>query len=208
MQIYVYNNILLLLLHTKANRTSPQSQLYNKSNALLEKSSSRSSLLSGYDRGKSASTEDLSINYDNDHSDNDASPMEWRRVSKIRRSLQYPKSEAPRYGSRPKDLPENLVNISQIKRELQIGHRLSSPTPSFVKRNSLEQSTQEFVAATNDPETKQIVKKASLINADSLQGIRNKLKRLSDESLYKDDMVTTPENPETNMKVIFGKILS
>lgn len=184
--------------------------MYNKSNALLEKSSSRSSLLSGYDRGKSASTEDLSINYDNDQSDNDdTGPMEWRRVSKIRRSLQYPKAEAPRYGSRPKDLPENLVNISQIKRELQIGHRLNSPTSSFAKRNSIERnsvtSTQEFFAAANDPETKQIVKKASLINADSLQGIRNKLKRLSDESLYKDDMVTTPENPETNMKVIFRK---
>lgn len=178
---------------------------------MLEKSSSRSSVLSGYDRGKSASTEDLSISYDNDQSDNDVGPMEWRRVSKIRRSLQYPKAEAPRFGSRPKDLPENLVNISQIKRELQIGHRLNSPTSSFVKRNSLEHnsviSTQEFFAAASDPETKQFVKKASLINADSLQGIRNKLKRLSDESLYKDDMVITPENPETNMKVNIGKIL-
>lgn len=167
-------------------------------------------MLSGYDRGKSASTEDLSINYDNAQSDNDSGPMEWRRVSKIRRSLQYPKAEAPRYGSRPKDLPEHLVNISQIKRELQIGHRLNSPTSSFVKRNSLEHSyvtsTQEVLAAASDPETKQIVKKTSLINADSLQGIRNKLKRLSDESLYKDDMVTTPENPETNMKVIYAKI--
>lgn len=178
---------------------------------MLEKSSSRSSVLSGYDRGKSASTEDLSISYDNDQSDNDVGPMEWRRVSKIRRSLQYPKAEAPRFGSRPKDLPENLVNISQIKRELQIGHRLNSPTSSFVKRNSLEHnsvtSTQEFFAAGSDPDTKQFVKKASLINADSLQGIRNKLKRLSDESLYKDDMVITPENPETNMKVNIGKIL-
>lgn len=45
-------------------------------------------------RGKSISTEDLKTedNFDNDLDE----PIEWKRVSKIRRSLQFPRTTAPK----------------------------------------------------------------------------------------------------------------
>lgn len=68
-------------------------------------------------RGKSVSNEDLA--------DDDPEPCEWKRVSKIRRSLQYPKVTSPaKYSSRPLDLPENLVSVSRIRQELENGRRL------------------------------------------------------------------------------------
>lgn len=149
------------------------------------------------ERSKSASTEDMmSIGYDpaaaNDNSDDDDNPTEWRRVSKIRRSLQYPKTVAPRrFSSRPTDLPANLTSISQIKKDLQIdvlAKRMIAKTPSPLPS-----------PGTDDDGKTIVVKKATLINADSLSGIRGKLKRLSDESLYKDDMmVVSPSADETN----------
>lgn len=51
-------------------------------------------------------------------------------------------------------------------------------------------------------DTKPFAKKANLITTDSLAGIRERLKRLSDESLYKEDMVVTPENPDTSLQVL------
>lgn len=82
----------------------------------------------------------MAINYNQDNTDEDDDPIEWRRVSKIRRSLQYPKASAPRYSSRPTDLPE--VNISKIKKDLEIGHRLNSSSTSigYIKRNSMERN--------------------------------------------------------------------
>lgn len=83
----------------------------------------------------------MAINFNQDNSDDDDDdPIEWRRVSKIRRSLQYPKATAPRYSSRPTDLPE--VSISKIKKDLEIGHRLNSPSNMYTttKRNSMERN--------------------------------------------------------------------
>lgn len=47
-------------------------------------------------RGKSVSNEDLTAERDEQNFDDDVEPVEWRRVSKIRRSLQYPKTSSPR----------------------------------------------------------------------------------------------------------------
>lgn len=119
-------------------------------------------------------------------SDNDE-PMEWRRVSKIRRSLQYPKS-TPKLSTRPTDLPTNLVNISKIKREFENGFS------SFLKPTNLELSSpsSDDRSECRIESTFKNVKKASFITADSLRDIRGKLKRLSDESLYKDDILASP----------------
>lgn len=47
-------------------------------------------------RGRSVSIEDLT-NFDESNFDDDVEPSEWKRVSKIRRSLQFPKSsQAPK----------------------------------------------------------------------------------------------------------------
>lgn len=64
----------------------------------------------------------------------DIEPCEWRRISKLRRSLQLPSSSnnsssssirnALKFGSRPLDLPENLVSVSKIREELENGSRL------------------------------------------------------------------------------------
>lgn len=78
-------------------------------------------------RGKSNSTEDLSAERDENNFDDDVEPVEWRRVSKIRRSLQYPKTSTPRNSySRPPDLPENSVSVLKIKQELENGRRLNT----------------------------------------------------------------------------------
>lgn len=79
------------------------------------------------------STEDLTSNFDHDQfSDDDADPRQWRRVSTIRRSLQYPKSSAPQYKSRPTDLPLNTGSVSKIKRDWE----LNSPSSPFASRKT------------------------------------------------------------------------
>lgn len=84
-----------------------------------------------FDRGRSASTEDLASNQDHHLSDDDADSRPWRRVSTIRRSLQYPKTTAPLYSSRPRDLPLNIVgSVSKIKRDWES----NSPSSPFANR--------------------------------------------------------------------------
>lgn len=108
-------------------------------------SSGRDSFASS--RGKSVSNEDLSPGANGPQSllgekqssngsavdtEDDLEPCEWRRISKLRRSLQLPNSNrssasirnAYKFGSRPLDLPENLVSVSKIREELENGNRL------------------------------------------------------------------------------------
>lgn len=145
-----------------------------------------------YERGKSASTEDVTLDQirANSSDSDDDEPMEWRRVSKIRRSLQYPKS-TPKISTRPTDLPENLVNISKIKRDFENGF-----SSNFLKPPNLELGSPGSDSNNRNEckieSTSKNVKKASFITADSLRDIRGKLKRLSDESLYKDDILSSP----------------
>lgn len=116
--------------------------------------------------------------------------MEWRRVSKIRRSLQYPKS-TPKFSTRPTDLPVNTVNISKIKRDFENGFSssfLKPPNLELASPGSDNNNRHECRSESNGKS----VKKASFITADSLRDIRGKLKRLSDESLYKDDILASP----------------
>lgn len=64
-----------------------------------------------------------------DH-DDDFEPCEWRRISRLRRSLQLPNNNTSsirnvhKFGSRPLDLPENLVSVSKIREEIENGSRL------------------------------------------------------------------------------------
>jgi hypothetical protein len=50
------------------------------------------SSFSNFIRGKSVSTEDLTAERNELNFDDDVEPSEWKRVSKIRRSLQFPRS--------------------------------------------------------------------------------------------------------------------
>ncbi|XP_037050568.1 uncharacterized protein LOC119084610 isoform X1 [Bradysia coprophila] len=158
----------------------------NSSNSLFKTNWNGGKSPFGYERGRSASTEDVTLEQlrANSSDSDDDEPMEWRRVSKIRRSLQYPKS-MPKLSTRPTDLPANLVNISKIKRDFESGF-----SSGFLKPTQLKLSSP---SSDDGNETNcKSVKKASFITADSLRDIRGKLKRLSDESLYKDDILASP----------------
>lgn len=129
----------------------------------------------------------------NSSDSDDDEPMEWRRVSKIRRSLQYPKS-TPKFSTRPTDLPLNSVNISKIKRDFENGFRSSFLKPSNLEMGSPgnDNNNRNECRSESSSSSCKSVKKASFITADSLRDIRGKLKRLSDESLYKDEILASP----------------
>lgn len=104
------------------------------------------------DRGRSVSTEDLTSAFDHDQfSDDEADPRQWRRVSTIRRSLQYPKARAPQYKSRPTDLPLNIGSVSKIKRDWES----NSPSSPFASRKMdfLEPATSNGVKLSVDIES-------------------------------------------------------
>ncbi|CAO1316976.1 unnamed protein product [Diamesa serratosioi] len=143
---------------------------------------------------ESASIEELTNLDDGNSFDGEAT--EWKRVSKIRRSLQFPKTSDPRrYYTRPPDLPENSVNVLKIKQEIENGRRLNTAMRNnhvdLVALDSiLKNSPTESLASNQEPtETK-----SNCITADSLKEIRRRLRKLSNEFLYKDDMSSIDEN--------------
>ncbi|XP_040171285.1 mucin-5AC isoform X4 [Anopheles arabiensis] len=149
-------------------------------------------------RGKSISIEDLSTERDESNFDDDVEPTQWKRVSKIRRSLQFPRKTTPRTNTRPIDLPENSVSVSRICQELENGRRLNTAMRNnhidFVALDNILKSVadQPCTAATTPPHSNpphsKSPPKASFLTAESLREIRGRLRRLSNESLYRDDM--------------------
>ncbi|XP_053661620.1 serine-rich adhesin for platelets [Anopheles marshallii] len=150
-------------------------------------------------RGKSISIEDLSTERDENNFDDDVEPTQWKRVSKIRRSLQFPRKTTPRTNTRPIDLPENSVSVSRICQELENGRRLNTAMRNnhidFVALdNILKGVTDQPCTTASTPPVKPAESsaksppKASFLTADTLREIRGRLRRLSNESLYRDDM--------------------
>uniref|UniRef100_A0A4Y0ATE0 Uncharacterized protein n=1 Tax=Anopheles funestus TaxID=62324 RepID=A0A4Y0ATE0_ANOFN len=150
-------------------------------------------------RGKSISIEDLSTERDENNFDDDVEPTQWKRVSKIRRSLQFPRKTTPRTNTRPIDLPENSVSVSRICQELENGRRLNTAMRNnhidFVALDNILKSVTDQPSTTSTTPsikpTESSAKsppKASFLTADTLREIRGRLRRLSNESLYRDDM--------------------
>ncbi|XP_049531736.1 serine-rich adhesin for platelets isoform X3 [Anopheles darlingi] len=153
-------------------------------------------------RGKSVSIEDLSTERDESNFDDDVEPTQWKRVSKIRRSLQFPRKTTPRTSTRPVDLPENSVSVSRICQELENGRRLNTAMRNnhidFVALDNILKSVTDQPPMVGDgasgssggkPETSpKSPPKASFLTAESLREIRGRLRRLSNECLYRDDM--------------------
>ncbi|XP_055847979.1 serine-rich adhesin for platelets isoform X2 [Episyrphus balteatus] len=192
---------------TLLSSSSSSNRQQNQRETIWQPSSSSSVTLQ---RGRSISTDDLSTknvnpdgvgggnsngiggNCDEDYDE----PAEWRRVSKIRRSFQFPStSTAETSRSRPADLPASSVSVSKIREELENGRRLSTA----MRNNHLDLVALDNIlngggggSATSSPLTAR-KKTASFLTAESLKEIRGKLKKLSDESLYKDDFVTKLE---------------
>ncbi|XP_058056583.1 mucin-19 [Anopheles bellator] len=146
-------------------------------------------------RGKSISIEDLSTERDEANFDDDVEPTQWKRVSKIRRSLQFPRKTTPRTSSRPIDLPENSVSVSRICQELENGRRLNTAMRNnhidFVALDNILKSVTEPTGSAKPSEVSPPPKsppKTSFLTAESLREIRGRLRRLSNECLYRDDM--------------------
>uniref|UniRef100_A0A1I8MP32 HP domain-containing protein n=1 Tax=Musca domestica TaxID=7370 RepID=A0A1I8MP32_MUSDO len=168
----------------------------------IPRDSDYSAAPSSLHRSRSISTDDLSTDWDINGVDNEE-PAEWRRVSKLRRSFQNSGSTKiettippPR---RPLDLPESSVSVSKIRAELENGRRLNT----VMKNNHVDLAALSSIL--NGPDNKPVSPslsstRSSFLTAESLKEIRGKLKRLSDESLYKEDFIisqqTNAELPE------------
>uniref|UniRef100_A0A182Y0A3 Uncharacterized protein n=1 Tax=Anopheles stephensi TaxID=30069 RepID=A0A182Y0A3_ANOST len=194
------------LLYKKFNSDSPFSLTLSPSHAIPVSGciASVSSINGGniipLARGKSISIEDLSTERDENNFDDDVEPTQWKRVSKIRRSLQFPRKTTPRTNTRPIDLPENSVSVSRICQELENGRRLNTAMRNnhidFVALDNILKSVTDPPCTTTPPikptesssSAKSSPPKASFLTAESLREIRGRLRRLSNESLYRDDM--------------------
>ncbi|XP_052893450.1 serine-rich adhesin for platelets isoform X2 [Anopheles moucheti] len=104
-----------------------------------------------------------------------------------------------RTNTRPIDLPENSVSVSRICQELENGRRLNTAMRNnhidFVALDNILKGVtdQPCTTAATQPvkPTESSAKsppKASFLTADTLREIRGRLRRLSNESLYRDDM--------------------
>ncbi|XP_044315537.1 uncharacterized protein LOC108040765 isoform X6 [Drosophila rhopaloa] len=140
-------------------------------------------------RSRSISTDDLSNDWERE--DPAEQPVgEWRRVSKLRRSFQSqdhyksPTSLAPR-PARPLDLPGNSVSVARLRAELENGRRLHTA----MRNNHVDLAALDTILNTPSAAKPTVAKRNTFLTAESLQEIRGKLKKLSDESLYKEDFL-------------------
>ncbi|XP_065356820.1 serine-rich adhesin for platelets isoform X3 [Calliphora vicina] len=157
-------------------------------------------------RSRSISTDDLSTEWDIQGVDSEE-PAEWRRVSKLRRSFQSSTKTNQSYNSPiatrrpPLDLPTSSVSVSKIRAELENGRRLNT----VMRNNHVDLAAlSSILNGSADKETKSPLtpKRSSFLTAESLKEIRGKLKKLSDESLYKEDFLLNQQiHNDTNPMV-------
>nr|XP_036226573.1 pneumococcal serine-rich repeat protein isoform X11 [Bactrocera oleae] len=149
-------------------------------------------------RSHSISTDDLSNEWETNEAV--AESNEWRRVSKLRRSFQssstannsVKNSNDPTTTSiqRPYDLPASTVSVSRIRAELESGRRLTTA----MRNNHVDLAALESILHGPEKIT-DASKRNTLLTAESLKEIRGRLKKLSDESLYKDDFIAYQQPP-------------
>uniref|UniRef100_A0ABM1NVS1 Serine-rich adhesin for platelets isoform X3 n=1 Tax=Drosophila arizonae TaxID=7263 RepID=A0ABM1NVS1_DROAR len=176
-------------------------------------SDSNNSSFGSLQRSRSISTDDLSNDCWQQQTGEEELPCgDWRRVSKLRRSFQsqdYHNKAQSRPRPLPLDLPSSSVSVARIRAELENGRRLNTAMRNnhvdLAALDSILNTTAASVAAAtaaaNDASTAaagkasqssskpQVTKRETFLTAASLQEIRGKLKKLSDESLYKEDFV-------------------
>ncbi|XP_064546878.1 serine/arginine repetitive matrix protein 2 isoform X4 [Drosophila montana] len=158
-------------------------------------------------RSRSISTDDLSNDWQQrgeEQTEEELPCGDWRRVSKLRRSFQsqdYHNKAQARPRPLPLDLPSSTVSVARIRAELENGRRLNTAMRNnhvdLAALDSILNSTAAAVAAagaaasaTAQSSSKpQLAKRSTFLTAASLQEIRGKLKKLSDESLYKEDFL-------------------
>ncbi|XP_026843237.1 uncharacterized protein LOC6593495 isoform X1 [Drosophila persimilis] len=145
----------------------------------------------GLQRSRSISTDDLSNDWERNE-EQEQEPGEWRRVSKLRRSFQsqdhYKTATKTSTITRPRplDLPSNSVSVARMRAELENGRRLNTA----MRNNHVDLAALDTILNNPQQTTKPTVaKRNTFLTAESLQEIRGKLKKLSDESLYKEDFL-------------------
>lgn len=163
---------------------------------------------------KSTSSEDLAQKDSSSKSIEDLEDLEqlqnWRRTSKIRRSLQFPK-QSTKGSSRPSDLPENSGSVRRIREDLETGRRLSTALRgNNVDLEALDQILQSISGSSTtsddkseEPEKDRKQKRNSFVTVESLQEVKGRLRRTSSPTvgIYKkendgeiDDGIETEDN--------------
>ncbi|KAJ8910856.1 hypothetical protein NQ315_010802 [Exocentrus adspersus] len=162
-------------------------------------SSETSKSLNGHtnlSRTKSTSSDDIQVIPEKDSSTKSVEDLEdleqlqnWRRTSKIRRSLQFPKQNKTT-STKPVDLPENSVSVRKIREDLEKGRRLNTALRNnSVDLEALDQILQSISSSssihsdkTDDTETEQAARKqkrSSFVTVESIQEVKGRLRRTS-----------------------------
>lgn len=118
-----------------------------------------------------------------------------------------------RISTRPADLPENSVSVQKIRQELENGRRLNTAMRNnhidFVALdnilNSVSETPSPKMEAPRTPTTPK-ANATSFLTAESLKEIRGKLRRLSNESLYRDDMSPGEDRKEDDDSVTITEV--
>ncbi|KAK4876253.1 hypothetical protein RN001_012675 [Aquatica leii] len=124
----------------------------------------------------------------------------WRRTSKIRRSLQFP--SAQNKIAKPLDLPVNTGSVRKIREDLETGRRLNTALRgNNVDLDALDQILQS-ITTPNDkyeqPEKDVSVKKPkrhSFVTVESLQEVKGRLRRTSSPT---DDFYNIKKDEEAD----------
>lgn len=169
-------------------------------------------------RTKSTSSEDLpyisSPEKDKTKSIEDLEDLEqlqnWRRTSKIRRSLQFPKQNKPIQPARPPDLPQNTGSVRKIREDLETGRRLNTALRgNNVDLDALDQILQTISSSSSiysdqselpDKELNLIKQKRnSFVTVETLKEVKGRLRRTSFPS---SDMYKTKKDEEPDDGIV------
>ncbi|XP_057656503.1 uncharacterized protein LOC130894015 isoform X1 [Diorhabda carinulata] len=155
-------------------------------------------------RTKTSSNDDISLIPEKDtngnKSVNDLEDLEqlqnWRRSSKIRRSLHFPKENKQTH-SKPVDLPDNSGSVRKIREEIEKGRRLNTALRNnSVDLDALDQILQSISSSGSDKtsedqetELPKKQKRNSFVTVESIQEIKGRLRKTSSPTsdIYKEN---------------------
>ncbi|CAG9760826.1 unnamed protein product [Ceutorhynchus assimilis] len=186
-------------------------------------------------RTKSNSSDDINLIPEKDSIRKSVEDLEdleqlqnWRRNSKVRRSLQFPKATSPELESNDTDLPESSVNVKKLRDRLEKGRRLTAAlrnnsisadlnalddiirsisSASSLERSSTDDNLDEICDKESVvPKTKN--KRESFVTVESIQEVKGRLRRTSSPgsdvySKNKDDSESDDgiDTEDTSLKV-------
>lgn len=167
-------------------------------------------------RTKSTSSEDF---FEKRKSLEDLEDLEqlqtWRRTSKLRRSLQYPKQKETQ-PSKPPDLPLPSGSVRKIREDLETGRRLNTALRGnnvdldaldqilkSISNSSISSAQSDAKSNDNEPDgtiitAKKQQKRHSFVTVESIQAVRDKLRRTSSPtiSIYEQEEEKTSRDED------------